>query len=79
MVSKVLRTLEEKKFITRHEHPADTRAKTIKLTPAGEAVLQKAIVCVETADMEFFHKFGTDLTAFNSTMVALIEQNTKEI
>ncbi|WP_342332858.1 MarR family transcriptional regulator [Pedobacter sp. FW305-3-2-15-E-R2A2] len=79
MVSKVLRTLEEKKFITRHEHKTDTRAKTIRLTPEGESVLQKAIVSVETADMDFFDKLGTDLTTFNSKMAALIEQNTKEI
>jgi DNA-binding MarR family transcriptional regulator len=58
MVSKVLRTLEEKKFITRQEHPTDTRAKTIKLTPAGEMVLQKAIICVETADLDFFTSWG---------------------
>lgn len=79
MVSKVLRTLEEKKFITRHEHPTDTRAKTIRLTPEGEKVLQKAIVCVETADLDFFDKLGTDITAFNSKMAALIEENSKEI
>lgn len=79
MVSKVLRNLEEKKFITRQEHPTDTRAKTIKLTPDGETVLQKAIVSVETADLDFFYKSGTDLTIFNSKMAALIEQNTKEI
>lgn len=79
MVSKVLRTLEEKQFITRHEHPTDTRAKTIRLTPNGEAVLQTAIVCVETADLAFFQQLGPELKAFNSTMVALIEQNTREI
>lgn len=79
MVSKVLRTLEEKKFITRHEHPTDTRAKTIKLTSDGEVVLQQAIIAVETADLEFFHKLGMNLTTFNSTMAALIEQNKKEV
>lgn len=79
MVSKVLRTLEEKEFITRHNHPTDTRAKIIKLTSVGEVVLQKAIICVETADVEFFYEFGADLTSFNSTMVALIEQNAKEV
>ena len=78
MVSKVLRTLEEKKFITRQEHPTDTRAKTIKLTPGGEKVLQKAIISVENVDMDFFNPLGKDLTAFNSTMAALIEQNNKE-
>lgn len=79
MVSKVLRTLEEKKFITRHEHPTDTRAKTIRLTPEGETALQKAIVCVDTADLDFFDKLGTDITSFNSKMAALIEENSKEI
>lgn len=79
MVSKVLRTLEEKTFITRQEHPTDTRAKTIKLTPDGERVLQKAIISVETVDLDFFSKLGTDLKTFNSTMAALIEQNNKEI
>jgi DNA-binding MarR family transcriptional regulator len=78
MVSKVLRTLEEKEFITRHEHPIDTRAKTIKLTPHGERVLQKAIICVEAVDLDFFNKLGTGLTTFNSKMVALIEQNNND-
>ena len=46
MVSKVLRTLEGKKFITRQEHQTDTRAKVIKLTEEGAEVLQKALtVC----------------------------------
>ena len=79
MVSKVLRTLEEKKFITRHEHPTDTRAKTIRLTPDGEVVLQKAIISVEMADLAFFHQLGAELSTFNSTMMALIEQNAKEV
>ncbi|SFM88511.1 transcriptional regulator, MarR family [Chitinophaga sp. YR627] len=78
MVSKVLRTLEEKKFITRHEHPTDTRAKTIRLTAEGEKVLQKAIVSVENVDLEFFNKLGTGLKTFNSTMAALIAQNDQE-
>lgn len=79
MVSKVLRTLEEKKFITRHDHPTDTRAKAIKLTQEGEMVLQKAIISVESADLDFFSSLGTDLTNFNAKMAALIEQNTAEI
>ena len=78
MVSKVLRTLEEKKFITRQEHPTDTRAKTIKLTEDGEIVLQKAIVSVENADLDFFRKLRTDLKVFNSTMEELIKENTRE-
>jgi len=79
MVSKVLRTLEDKKFITRHEHPTDTRAKTIRLTTTGELLLQKAIISVETADLEFFGGLGTNLKTFNSNMAALIQQNNKEM
>ena len=50
MVSKVLRTLEKKKFISRQEHPTDTRAKVIKLTTDGAKVLQIALTAVENAD-----------------------------
>jgi DNA-binding MarR family transcriptional regulator len=78
MVSKVLRTLEEKKFITRQEHTTDTRAKTIRLTREGEKVLQKAIVSVETADLAFFQGLGTNLNFFNAKIAALIQQNTNE-
>lgn len=79
MVSKVLRTMEEKKFITRQEHATDTRAKTIKLTRDGEKVLQKAILSVESADLDFFDTLGTEISTFNSNMAALIEENSKEI
>lgn len=75
MVSKVLRTLEEKKFITRKEHQTDTRAKTISLTEIGETVLQKAIISVENADLAFFEMLDKDLPAFNSNMASLIEMN----
>ncbi|WP_131537054.1 MarR family winged helix-turn-helix transcriptional regulator [Pedobacter nototheniae] len=75
MVSKVLRTLEEKKFINRKEHKTDTRAKTISLTEVGETILQKAIICVETADLEFFSMLNENLPSFNSKMASLIETN----
>lgn len=73
MVSKVLRTLEEKKFITRQEHPTDTRAKVIKLTPSGESVLQKALISVETSDVAFFSVLDpTDLKALNANISKLL-------
>lgn len=78
MVSKVLRTLEVKKFITRREHPTDTRAKIIKLTQQGAEVLQKAVVQVERADAQFFSALETNLTSFNTTMTKLIEANRME-
>jgi len=78
MVSKVLRTLVEKKFITRHEHKTDTRAKIIKLTPEGAEVLQKALIKVENADFDFFSVIETNLETFNKDMLKLIEINMKE-
>lgn len=75
MVSKVLRTLESKRFISRQEHQTDTRAKVIKLTDEGAAVLQKALSAVENADIEFFSAIGENLASFNLSMVHLIERN----
>ena len=78
MVSKVLRTLETKKFITRQEHPTDTRAKIIKLTNTGETVLQKALIEVVNADLDFFSTLDENLSAFNANMVELIDRNKTE-
>lgn len=78
MVSKVLRTLEEKKFISRQEHQTDTRAKVIKLTNEGAKVLQKALTAVENVDIDFFSVLGNDLTLFNQNMINLSEQNKEE-
>lgn len=75
MVSKVLRTLEEKGFITRQEHETDTRAKTIRLTNSGESVLQKAIIEIENADLAFFSSLNENLPLFNSNMANLIDRN----
>jgi DNA-binding MarR family transcriptional regulator len=75
MVSKVLRTLEEKGFITRQGHETDTRAKIIRLTNNGEVVLQKALKDVEKSDLEFFSFLETKLSSFNSNMLKLINEN----
>jgi DNA-binding MarR family transcriptional regulator len=77
MVSKVLRTLEDKQFITRQEHETDTRAKTIRLTTNGKHVLQKAIIEVENADLDFFATLDTKLSSFNKNMVRLIYKNSE--
>lgn len=75
MVSKVLRTLEEKKYISRQEHQTDTRAKVIRLTDEGSKVLQKALTAIENADIEFFSAIGNNLGSFNENMVRVIIQN----
>jgi len=78
MVSKVLRTLEDKGFLTRKEHETDTRAKTIRLTASGEVVLQKALIEIENADLEFFAAPDVDLGKFNLTMSKLVKKNKED-
>ncbi|MET0464290.1 MAG: MarR family transcriptional regulator [Chitinophagaceae bacterium] len=78
MVSKVLRTLEEKGFIARQEHNTDTRAKIVKLTPDGRKILQTALTKVENADTEFFASLGAKLSGLNSSMQKLVEANKDE-
>lgn len=78
MVSKVLRTLQDKEFISREEHQTDTRAKVIKLTEQGALVLQRALLAVESADSEFFSVLGNRLSFYNADMVNLIEENKSE-
>lgn len=75
MTSKVLRTLQEKGFITRQEHETDTRAKTIRLTAQGGNILQKALLAIEDADLDFFAALNDRLPGFNRNMVQLIDQN----
>ena len=77
MVSKVLRTLQEKNLITRQEHERDTRAKAIKLTDSGKSTLQQAIIEVENADLDFFATLENKISSFNNTMVELINKQTE--
>lgn len=54
MTSDVVARLEAKGLIAREIDPNDSRAKVIRVTAAGAAAAQRAIVAVETADAEFF-------------------------
>lgn len=54
MTSDVMARLEAKGLIVRETDPRDSRAKTIRITAAGRATAQRAIVAVESADAAFF-------------------------
>jgi DNA-binding MarR family transcriptional regulator len=58
MTSQVLRTLEKKGLLERASHPTDTRAKSIRLTAAGQSLLDKALPLVEETDRRFFATLG---------------------
>ncbi len=54
MTSDVIARLEAKGLIAREADPRDSRAKVIRVTAAGAAAAQRAIVAVEAADAAFF-------------------------
>jgi DNA-binding MarR family transcriptional regulator len=53
-VSQVVRLLEKKKLLARAPHPADSRAKALRLTAAGEKLVMRAVPIVEAVDAAFF-------------------------
>ena len=55
-ISQVTRKLEVKALIQRSAHPTDTRAKVLKLTSGGVAILEQALPLVERLDADFFSR-----------------------
>ena len=58
MVSKVVRLLEEKGYVTRAPHPNDPRANRIDMTPSGVEVLLKALPLARSLHDGFFDCLG---------------------
>ena len=56
MTSQVVRTLESKGYLERQTDPTDARAKLLRITPAGLALVNVAIKAVEAVDKSFFSK-----------------------
>jgi DNA-binding MarR family transcriptional regulator len=75
MVSKVLRTLQAKEYIHRHEHETDTRAKQIKLTSKGQSILQNALAIVENVDNSFFGYLKENESDFKMNLLTLVKEN----
>ncbi|PBB66914.1 MarR family transcriptional regulator [Mesorhizobium sp. WSM4312] len=73
MTSDVVARLEAKGLIAREADPRDSRAKVIRVTPAGAAAAQRAIVAVETADAAFFEPVD------EAQLVGLLRQLAGEI
>ena len=60
MISKVLRLLECKGYVTRASHPDDPRANRIDLTDAGYAALTNALSILHREQEAFFGRLGED-------------------
>lgn len=54
MTSQVVRTLEAKGLLVREVDPADTRARRLRVTPAGAQLAPRAMAAVEQVDAAFF-------------------------
>ncbi len=75
MTSKVVRTLVAKGLVTRQDHPTDSRAYELALTPAGHELLCKAIRVVEATDDTFFAPLGTAQQPFLSNLLTLANKD----
>ncbi|RUX01370.1 MarR family transcriptional regulator [Mesorhizobium sp. M8A.F.Ca.ET.059.01.1.1] len=73
MTSDVVARLEAKGLIVREADARDSRAKVIRVTSAGAAAAQQAIVAVEAADAAFFEPVD------EAQLVGLLRQLAGEI
>lgn len=75
LTSNILKTLEKKELVLRSHSKTDTRAKEVKVTQKGIAVLHPALEEVEAFDENFFSALKNDLSGFNSHLQSLITKN----
>ena len=73
-----LRGLQEKKFVVRRPHKADTRANSVSITAAGIGLLRKAMKDVEIAEHDFFGKLKGQQAAFKKSLEAFTSGNGSE-
>ena len=74
MTSQVLRALEARGLVLRHEHPTDTRAKMLELTRAGKQLAAIAVPVVEEVDNIFFGAKGKPRNDLNRQLQRLLVQ-----
>lgn len=71
MASQVIRKLGARGLLERHPDPADSRARRIRLTPAGSVLLVGALADVEAADDAYFAALGPDRGSFLAGLARL--------
>lgn len=76
MTSQVLRRLEQSGLVERTVDPQDTRARRLRLTPAGEEVLARTLGDVETADEHYFAALGGRRVQFARSLALLDNAHT---
>ena len=74
-VSQIVRLLEKKDYISRDQHPKDSRAKLVLVTKSGAEKVNLALPLVEGVDEEFFEKLSNDRESFNRMLAELEDKN----
>jgi DNA-binding MarR family transcriptional regulator len=64
MTSQVIRKLEAGGLLERARDPADSRARRLRLTAAGRALLAEALADVEAGDDAYFATLGAERGKF---------------
>jgi len=73
--STVLRTLQAKEYVTRVEHPVDTRAKTVTLSSKGKKITVAALQDVSKYNEKYFSALGASVKPFNKLLSTLLIKN----
>jgi len=74
-VSKTLRLLEGRGYLSRKPTPGDRRANRLEITASGDALLRRAFAVSAEAHAKFFHALGHDRKGIDGLLQALIDSN----
>jgi DNA-binding MarR family transcriptional regulator len=77
--SDVLRTLENKKMVTRVSNPDDRRHNSLKITERGEKIIFEVYNYVNESDNKFFKNIGGDYKILIKLLLRLIQGNYDKI
>lgn len=72
MTSQVLRRLADRGLVEREVDPADSRARLLRLTGAGKALVGRAVQDVEDADRAYFAALGDQQQTFVRGLTRLL-------
>ena len=75
MVSKTLRALEQRGYLSRKPTPVDRRANRLQITAVGEELLRRAFALSVEAHAKFFEVLGDDRKRIDVWLDALIKSN----
>lgn len=77
--SRILRTLEKRKLVTRIPSDRDSRANYVEITKQGKALTEKGSAVMNTKTNTFFASLKSKEKVFIELMKLLIEVNKKEV